>query len=205
MTSRGYGVLVNNRGHVSYEVGSENTEAVQFSVPGEALDFCIIYGPSPKEILERYTALTGRPTRVPTWSYGLWLTTSFTTKYDEKTVNSFVDGVAERNIPLSAFHYDCYWMREFQWTDFEFDERFFGTIDQVEKSLAVCTETKGLHVCVWLNPYLGQRGSAFKEALERGYLVKKPNGEVWQTDFGKQAWDWLILRIRMRAWHKSKS
>ncbi|ERH31512.1 glycosyl hydrolase, family 31 [Alloscardovia omnicolens F0580] len=205
MTSRGYGVLVNNRGHVSYEVGSENTEAVQFSVPGEALDFCIIYGPTPKEILERYTALTGRPTRVPTWSYGLWLTTSFTTKYDEKTVSSFVDGMAERNIPLSAFHYDCYWMREFQWTDFEFDERFFGTIDQVEKSLRSLRGDKGLHVCVWLNPYLGQRGSAFKEALERGYLVKKPNGEVWQTDFWQAGMGLVdFTNLDARAWYKSK-
>lgn len=47
MTSNGYGVLVNNRGHVSFEIGSENTEAVQFSVPGEAIDFCVIYGPTP--------------------------------------------------------------------------------------------------------------------------------------------------------------
>lgn len=48
MTSNGYGVLVNNRGHVSFEIGSENTEAVQFSVPGEAIDFCVIYGPTPQ-------------------------------------------------------------------------------------------------------------------------------------------------------------
>ena len=61
MTSNGYGVLVNNRGHVSFEVGSENTEAVQFSVPGETIDFCVIYGPTPKQILDRYTKLVGRP------------------------------------------------------------------------------------------------------------------------------------------------
>ena len=61
MTSNGYGVLVNNRGHVSFEVGSENTEAVQFSVPGETIDFCVIYGPTPKQILDRYTALGGPP------------------------------------------------------------------------------------------------------------------------------------------------
>lgn len=103
MTSNGYGVLVNNRGHVSFEIGSENTEAVQFSVPGEAIDFCVIYGPTPKQILDRYTKLVGRPANVPAWSYGLWLTTSFTTKYGEATINSFIDGMAERDIPLAAF------------------------------------------------------------------------------------------------------
>ena len=160
MTSNGYGVLVNNRGHVSFEVGSENTEAVQFSVPGESIDFCVIYGPTPKQILDRYTKLVGRPANVPAWSYGLWLTTSFTTKYDEKTINSFIDGMAERDIPLSAFHYDCYWMREFHWTDFEWDKRFFGDIESTLKRLH---EDKGLHICAWINPYIGQRGSMFKE------------------------------------------
>ncbi|MFC0265184.1 alpha-xylosidase [Alloscardovia macacae] len=205
MTSQGYGVLVNNRGHVSYEVGSENTEAVQFSVPGEELDFCVIYGPEPKEILRRYTALVGRPANVPAWTYGLWLTTSFTTKYDEKTITSFVDGMSERDIPLSAFHYDCYWMREFHWTDFEFDKRFFGTIDDVEKTLKTFHEEKGLHICAWINPYLGQAGSAFEEARKNGYLVKKANGEVWQTDLWQAGMGLVDFTNPLaREWFKDK-
>ena len=202
MTSNGYGVLVNNRGHVSFEVGTENTDAVQFSVPGEGLDFCIIYGPTPKEILRRYTALVGRPANVPAWSYGLWLTTSFTTKYDEATINSFVDGMAERDIPLSAFHYDCYWMREFHWTDFEWDKRFFGDI---ESTLERLHKDKGLHICAWINPYIGQRGSMFAEGKEHGYLVRRPNGDVWQTD-NWQAGMALVdfTNPEAREWFKAK-
>lgn len=205
MTSQGYGLLVNNRGHVSYEIGSENTEAIQFSVPGEALDFCVIYGPTPKEILKRYTALVGRPADVPAWSYGLWLTTSFTTKYDEKTILSFVDGMENRGIPLSAFHYDCYWMREFHWTDFEFDRRFFGTVEDVKETLSKLHDEKGLHICAWINPYLGQAGSAFDEALEKGYLVRKKNGEVWQTDLWQAGMGLVdFTNPDARKWYKDK-
>ncbi|MBN2812061.1 MAG: alpha-xylosidase, partial [Spirochaetales bacterium] len=89
MTNKGYGVFVNDPGAVSLEVGSEKTSRVQFSVPGEVLDYFMIYGPTPAEVLERYTALVGRPPLLPEWSYGLWLTTSFTTSYDEQTVLSF--------------------------------------------------------------------------------------------------------------------
>jgi alpha-D-xyloside xylohydrolase len=121
LTNRGYGVLVNHAGHVSFEVGSEAVEQVQFSVAGESLEYFVIAGPTPAEVLDRYTRLTGRPARVPEWSYGLWLSTSFTTDYDEATVNSFIDGMAERDIPLEVFHFDCFWMREFHWTDFEWD------------------------------------------------------------------------------------
>ena len=61
LTNRGYGVFVNHPEKVSYEVASEKVERVQFSVPGESLDYFLIYGPTPKEVLGRYTALTGRP------------------------------------------------------------------------------------------------------------------------------------------------
>ncbi|HAM27472.1 MAG TPA: alpha-xylosidase, partial [Microbacteriaceae bacterium] len=178
LTNRGYGVLVNHPGHVSFEVGSEAVESVQFSVSGESLEYYIIYGPTPKQILERYTALTGRPASVPAWSYGLWLSTSFTTSYDEQTVNSFIDGMAERDLPLSVFHFDCFWMREFNWSDFEWDSR---TFPDPEGMLARLHE-KNLHVCVWINPYIAQRAPLFAEAKAAGFLVKKLNGDVWQWD-----------------------
>lgn len=120
MTSNGYGVLVNNRGHVSFEIGSENTEA---------------------------------------------------------TINSFIDGMAERDIPLVAFHYDCYWMCEFHWCDFEWDKRFFGDIEST---------LKRLHE-------------------DKGYLVRKPNGEVWQTDFWQAGMGLVdFTNPAAREWFKDK-
>lgn len=120
MTSNGYGVLVNNRGHVSFEIGSENTEA---------------------------------------------------------TINSFIDGMAERDIPLAVFHYDCYWMREFHWCDFEWDKRFFGDIEST---------LKRLHE-------------------DKGYLVRKPNGEVWQTDFWQAGMGLVdFTNPAAREWFKDK-
>ena len=120
MTSNGYGVLVNTRGHVSFEIGSENTEA---------------------------------------------------------TINSFIDGMAERDIPLAAFHYDCYWMREFHWCDFEWDKRFFGDIEST---------LKRLHE-------------------DKGYLVRKPNGEVWQTDFWQAGMGLVdFTNPAAREWFKDK-
>lgn len=85
----------------------------------------IIYGPTPKEVLQKYSILTGRPGKVPAWSYGLWLSTSFTTNYDEKTVNSFLEGMKARDIPVEVFHFDCFWLRAFHWCDFVFDSEMF--------------------------------------------------------------------------------
>lgn len=179
LTNRGYGVLVNHPQHVSFEVGSESVERVQFSVPGEALEYLVIDGPTPKDVIDRYTRLTGRPAVVPAWSYGLWLSTSFTTDYDEGTVTSFVDGMRERDIPLSVFHFDCFWMRELSWTDLEWDARVFP---DPEGMLNRLHDDRDLQVSVWINPYIAQRSGLFAEAAERGYLVRRADGSIWQWD-----------------------
>ena len=178
LTSGGYGVFVNQPERVSFEVGSENVSRTQFSVPGQSLEYFVIHGPTPKEVLRRYTALTGRPAQVPDWSYGLWMSTSFTTDYDEQTVTGFIEQMAERDLPLSVVHFDCFWMRELNWCDFEWDPR---TFPDPEGMLARLKE-RGLRVCVWINPYIAQRSPLFREAAQRGYLVRRPDGSVWQWD-----------------------
>ncbi|QYF73388.1 alpha-xylosidase [Cryobacterium sp. PAMC25264] len=178
LTNRGYGVLVNQSEHVSFEVASESVERVQFSTAGEALEYFVFQGPTQKDVLERYTALTGRPAKVPAWSYGLWLSTSFTTDYDEATVTSFIDGMRERDLPLSVFHFDCFWMREFNWTDLEWDARVFP---DPEGMLARLHERE-LRLSAWINPYIAQRSKLFAEAADAGYLVRRADGSVWQWD-----------------------
>lgn len=178
MTNRGYGVLVEDSSDVSFEVASEKVERVQFSCEGETLVYDVIYGETPKGILDLYTAMTGRPPMLPAWSFGLWLSTSFTTNYDEQTTSSFISGMAERDIPLSVFHFDCYWMRGMNWCDFTWDKDVFPDPVGMLKRY----HDKGLHICCWINPYIGQASPLFKEGMEHGYLLKKTNGDVWQTD-----------------------
>lgn len=178
LSNRNYGVLVNEAGPVSFEVCSEAVTKVQFSVPGQRLDYVVLGAPDRKGVLTRYTALTGRPALPPAWTFGLWLTSSFTTSYDEATVSRFVDGMAQRDIPLRVFHFDCFWMRENEWCGFEWDREMFP---DVEGMLARMHE-KGLKICVWINPYLGQKAAAFEEAAQKGYLLKKPDGDIWQWD-----------------------
>ncbi|ACB75036.1 alpha-xylosidase [Opitutus terrae] len=178
LTNRGYGVLVNETGPVSFEVASEKVARVQFSIPGESLEYFVIYGPTPKDILRKLTALTGRPALPPPWSFGLWLSTSFTTNYDEATVTSFIDGMKQRDLPLHVFHFDCFWMREFDWCNFEWDPRVFPD----PRGMLQRLHARGLKLCVWINSYIGQRSRLFAEGREKGYFIKRTDGSVWQTD-----------------------
>ncbi|KAI2790328.1 Alpha-xylosidase [Penicillium oxalicum] len=179
MSSKGYGVFVNHPGKVSLEVQSERTTRVNISVRGEEIEYFIVYGETPKDVLRRYTALTGRPALVPSWSYNLWLTTSFTTNYDEQTVTGFLDGFRDRDIPLGVFHFDCFWMKSYQWCDFQFDEEMFPDAIGYLKRL----KERGLRISVWINPYVGQASPLFEEGKKNGYFIKRTDGSVWQWDF----------------------
>ncbi|MBC2320762.1 alpha-xylosidase [Listeria booriae] len=178
VSNKGYGVFVNHPENVSFEVGSEHVSKNQFSVAGERLEYILIYGPSMEEILRKYTDLMGKPALPPAWSFGLWLSTSFCTDYNEETVNSFIDGMKDRDIPLDVFHFDCFWMKDFEWCNFEWDKRVFP---EPEKMLAKL-KAKGLKICVWINPYIAQKSALFAEGKEHGYFIKNRDGSVWQWD-----------------------
>lgn len=178
LSNRKYGLFVDNPGKVSFEVGSEKVSRVQFSVPGEEMSYSVVGGENLKAILNTYTDLTGKAPLVPDWSYGLWLSTSFTTDYDEKTVLEFVDGMAERNIPLSVFHFDCRWMKELEWCNFDWDKSKFPDPEGLLKKLHDC----GLKICVWINSYIGQKSPLFEEGAKNGYFIKNEDGSVWQWD-----------------------
>lgn len=178
LTNKGYGVFVNHPEKVSFETATESITKVEFSVEGGYLDYFVINGPSMKEALVHYTDLTGKPSLPAPWTFGLWLSTSFTTNYDEATVMNFIDGMLERGIPLRTFHFDCFWMKEFHWTDFVWDERVFPDPEGMLRRI----KEKGLNICVWINPYIGQESRLFDEGMENGYFVKRTNGDVWQWD-----------------------
>ncbi len=203
ISDRGYGVFVNHPEPFEFEIASDNVVKCEFAVEGGYLDYYVIAGsdstlPSTsagdlssvntvnksqsgslmKSVLTRYTDLTGKPSLPAPWTYGLWLSTSFTTNYDEATVMSMIDGMFSRGIPLRTFHFDCCWMRDYHWTDFVWDEKIFPDPEGMIRRI----KEKGVNICVWINPYIAQGNDIFDEGVEKGYFLKRPNGDVWQWD-----------------------
>ena len=109
--------------------------------------------------------------------------------------------MAERKIPLSVFHFDCFWMKEGEWCGFDWDEDMFPDVTGLLERL----HSRGLKVCVWINPYIGQKSRTFDKAMEKGYLLCRPNGDVWQWDRwqpGCAVYD--FTNPECRAWYKEK-
>ncbi|KAI0693713.1 alpha-glucosidase [Cytidiella melzeri] len=202
ITNRNYGVFVNHPGEVEFEVGSEKVSRVGVSVAGESLEYFIIYGKTPLEILERYTRMTGRPALLPSWTFGLWLSTSFLTSYDEKTVSGFLQGMQDRNCPVRVFHLDCFWMKQYEWCSFTFDPDYFP---DPKAYLAEIKRKYGVKICVWINPYISQLSPIFNEAVKGGYLIKRTDGKPWQWDLWQPGLGVVdITNPEARKWYESK-
>ena len=109
--------------------------------------------------------------------------------------------MAQEKIPLSVFHFDCFWMREYQWCDFQWDPRTFPDPEGMIARL----KSKGLRISLWINPYIGQASPLFAEAKGLGYLLKRPDGSVWQWDLW-QAGNAIVdfTNPDAREWFKAK-
>ncbi|KAJ7581120.1 alpha-glucosidase [Mycena floridula] len=179
MTNRNYGVFINHPGEVEVEVGSEKVSRVGVSVASSSLEYFLIYGETPLEILERYTRMTGRPAILPSWTFGLWLSTSFLTDYSSDTVSGFLEGMKERECPVRVFHLDCFWMKQYEWCSFTFDPENFP---DPKAYLAEIKQKYGVKICLWINPYISQLSPIFKEGVKGGYFIKRTDGSPWQWD-----------------------
>ena len=89
----------------------------------------------------------------------------------------FVNGMADRDIPLSVFHFDARWMDDFNCCDFIWADRFGDAPEMLRK-----IHEKGVKVCCWINPYVAQQSRLFPEGAENGYFIKRQDGSVWQSD-----------------------
>ena len=110
----------------------------------------------------------------------------------------------ERNIPLSVFHFDCYWMRPLHWCDFEWDREQFPDV----RGMLSRYHERGLKLCAWINPYVAQDTEMFEEGRREGYFLMRADGrgikqvDTWQpgmalVDFtNPEAREWFAGKIR---------
>ncbi|KAJ7285616.1 alpha-glucosidase [Mycena rebaudengoi] len=202
ITNRNYGVFINNPGEVEVEVGSEKVSRVGTSIAGSSLEYFIIYGETPLEILEKYTRMTGRPALLPQWTFGLWLSTSFLTSYSSETVSGFLQGMAERYCPVRVFHLDCFWMKQYEWCSFTFDPEFFP---DPKAYLSDIKKKYDVKICLWINPYISQLSPIFTEGIEGGFFIKRTDGTPWQWDLWQPGLAVVdVTNPAARKWYCSK-
>lgn len=202
LSTRGYGMLVHTSYPVRVDLGASSVISGAVMVEGGTLDYFLIYGPTFKEILYRYTALTGRPSLPPKWSFGVWYSRCM--YKSRKEVETIVRRLRENNLPFDVIHIDPLWLkgrrgRGFDACDFLWDEEAFPNPSEMLQRLG----RQGIKVSLWENPYFPMDSPLYQEALEKGYFLHTPNGTPSRPERGVPAAIVDFTNPAAREWYKS--
>jgi alpha-D-xyloside xylohydrolase len=177
LSSRGYGVLVDSGMPVEFDVCQSTHSCVQILVPDDVLDYYVIAGPAPADVLDRYNRITCRPLLPPKWAFGAWMSSGFYVDTQEQVL-ARARRLRERGIPSDVLHLDCYWQVAGHWSDMRWDADNFPDPAGMLRTLA----EQGFKVCLWTNPYISQHSPGFAEAAEAGYFLRRPDGSAYVAD-----------------------
>ncbi|MGD8399173.1 MAG: glycoside hydrolase family 31 protein, partial [Anaerolineae bacterium] len=172
MSTAGYGLFVHSSCPMVFRMGSESSISYSIHVDDDHLDYFLIYGPEPKQILARYAALTGHAPVPPKWSFGFWVSRAGYRSREE--VETVVREMRARDLPLDVLNLDPWWMGGGPWSTYEWDTDAFPEPGEMMQGL----REQGVRTCLWINPYVPAGTAAYDEALAGGYLVTTAEGEV---------------------------
>jgi alpha-D-xyloside xylohydrolase len=173
-SDRGYGLFAHHSSKITWELGNPSTITGSFRVDDPYLDYFLVFGDSPKDILARYGDLTGCAPVPPLWSFGVWLSRCMYVNRDE------VEGVVEKarglGLPFDVVHLDPRWLQgrkehkrdacHFTWDNDAFPD---------EKGFVRWLDERGVRLSLWENPYVWNDVDMYREGVAKGYFALGPD------------------------------
>lgn len=181
MSTQGYSVMLNTFSRTHFNMGADSGVSYTMESEDSCMDYYMICSRDYQNILEQYTALTGRSPMIPRWAFGFWMSKMSYLTRDE--VEQTVDRMASFGMSADVIHEDA-WGEMFTSETGEllsFDEKRFPDPQDMIRSLA----DKGIHLSLWMFPYVhelnrdGTESKVFTVMRERDFLVKNRKGEVY--------------------------
>ncbi|MGH7991085.1 MAG: TIM-barrel domain-containing protein, partial [Limisphaerales bacterium] len=141
----------------------------------DALDLFVFLG-TPKQILNEYTKLTGKPPMPPLWSFGLWM--SRCTYNSETQVMDIAAKLRANKIPCDVIHLDTGWFE----TDWECDYEFSPTRFPTPQKMIDDLKQEGFHISLWQLPYFVPKNKLFPELVTNNLVVRDGKGNLPDED-----------------------
>ena len=175
LSSRGYGMFVHTSAPVTFDFGCTHDGVSTIYTGDDELDLFIFAG-APKEVLAQYTALTGRSPVPPLWSFGLWM--SRITYDSEQQARAVAARLRQERVPCDVIHLDTGWFEQ----DWCCDYRFAASRFKDPAKMLSDLREQGFRVSLWQLPYFTPANRLFREAVEKGYVVRGPDGGLPTED-----------------------
>ncbi|MBO5270304.1 MAG: glycoside hydrolase family 31 protein [Clostridia bacterium] len=175
LSDKGYGFLWNNPA-IGEAVLGKNMTLWRADV-SEELDYLVIAGDTPKEIVEAYMDSVGHAPVMPDYALGFWQ--SRLRYRTQEELLSVARKYKELGIPLSVIVVDYYFFPADG--DWRFDEKFWPDPNGMIREL----EEMGTKVMVSTWPAVDPKSENFAEITARGYLVRNDRGKRDHTPMGR--------------------
>jgi len=178
---KGYGIFFDNTFETFFDFGKENSEVMSFWAQGGEINYYFIYGPELLSVAEQYVQLTGTPELPPLWALGYHQ--SKWSYYPEAKVWELAHNFRKKNIPCDVIHLDIDYMNGFRCFTWD-HERFPDPAHMISE-----LRKFGFKIIVIVDPgiKIDPEYFVYKEALEKGFFCKRPDGDlmkgkVWPGD-----------------------
>lgn len=175
MSSRGYGMFMHTSAPVTCDFGQSYIGLSKLFMGDENLDIFLFFG-EPKEILNEYTSLVGKPAMPPLWSFGTWM--SRITYFSQEEGLNVASEIRKGKYPCDVIHFDTGWFDVDWQCDYKFSDKRFADPKQMLSTM----KDQGFHVCLWQLPYFTPKNAYFKELIDNDLIVKNDNGTLPYED-----------------------
>lgn len=170
-----YGVFFNTTYWSQFDLGAEQPGVWQMESRGPELDYYLIYGPRPAQILETYTALTGRMPLPPRWALGY-----HQCRWSYRSAGEIRELASEfrsRRIPCDVIHLDIDYMRGFRvftWSPTRFSDPA-GLVQELRDT--------GFRTVTIIDPGVKYETEAeyavFDDGVANNYFVRNADGSLF--------------------------
>lgn len=196
VSSRGYGLFFHHAEEASFDLGAVSSASASVLVDAPELDYFVFLG-SPKEILRRYTDLTGRAPVPPEWSFGVWMSKCMYKSRQE--VEDVLAHAEQLDFPIDVIGLDPQWMANqpglnYPLCDFVWNERDFGPMSEFIETL----HARDVRLCLWISPCVSETNPAFvPERFVSHGGVRDPNHpDLAFVDFTGDGRDWWKQELK---------
>ncbi|PYV13982.1 MAG: alpha-glucosidase, partial [Acidobacteria bacterium] len=170
---RSYGIFLDNTWRSQFDFGHAHPDTYSFGAEGGDLDYYFIYGLDPKQVIERYTDLTGRAPLPPLWALG------FQQSRYSYTPQSRVEEIArtfrEKKIPSDVLYLDIDYQEKNR--PFTIDPQRFPDFPGMVRSL----DTLGFKLVAITDLHIAKFPGykPYDEGLAGNYFAHNPDGSVY--------------------------
>ncbi len=178
---RYHGIFLDNPWRTSFDFGKEDRNVMSFGAEGGELNYYVIAGPGPKDVLQRYTDLTGRIELPPKWALGYHQCRY--SYYPEARVREIAKTFRAKNIPCDVIYFDIDYMdayRSFTWHPEWFPD---------PKKLTDDLKAMNFHTVAIIDPGIKHEpgDAVYDSGTKIDAWLKRPDGEpyvgrVWPGD-----------------------